>query len=195
MESTFPKGRPRNEATRIAILNAAFAVLMERGYAGMSIEAVAQRAKTAKTTIYRWWDSKSELAVDAFFHTTAAAIELPETGSVQEDFRQQITNLANLLSGSTGAVFAAMLGGARTDRELARSLGERWLEPRREWGFAKIMQAINTGQCKPGIDPIAALGILYGPLYAPLLFGEPVPSAEQIAAHLAIALPAIFSAS
>jgi hypothetical protein len=40
----------------------------------------------------------------------------------------------------------------------------------------------------------AALGILYGPLYTPLLFGQEVPPEAQVQAHLAIALPAIFHA-
>jgi AcrR family transcriptional regulator len=193
MESTAPPGRPRSDASRQAILSAAFAILAERGYAGLAIEGVAQRAGTAKTTVYRWWKSKAELAVDAFFHATKAAIELPDTGSIREDFRLQIIDLSALLAGPVGTVFAAMLGGARTDPELARALGERWLEPRRRWGFAKMMQAIKTGQTRQGIDPGAALGILYGPLYTPLLFGQPVPNAAQVEAHLSIALDAVFS--
>jgi AcrR family transcriptional regulator len=192
MESTPPPGRPRSEAAKQAILAAAFAILAERGYGGLAIEGVAQRAGAAKTTVYRWWKSKPDLAVDAFFHATKAGIELPDTGSVREDFRLQITALASLLQGPTGTVLAAMLGGARTDPDLAKALGERWLEPRRRWGYAKMMQAIKTGQTRPGVDPGAALGILYGPLYAPLLFGQPVPDAAQVEVHLSIALDAVF---
>jgi hypothetical protein len=91
-------------------------------------------------------------------------------------------------------VFAAMLGGARTDPELARALGERWLEPRRAWGIARMRQAVTAGECKAGLDVRAALGILYGPLYTPLLFGQEVPSAPDVQTHLDLALQAIFSA-
>jgi len=185
-------GRPRSEAARHAILHAAFQILGERGYAGMALEAVASRAGVAKTTIYRWWSTKADLAVDSFFHATAEALELPSTGSTEEDFRSQITELAALLAGGRGEVFAAMLGGARTDRELAAALGARWLEPRRKWGFARMMRAIEAGETRAGVDPAAALGILYGPLYAPLLFGQPIPSAAMVEAHLRIALPAVF---
>jgi AcrR family transcriptional regulator len=110
-ESTPVRGRPRSEATRDAILEAAFHVLAERGYAGMAFEVVAEAAGSAKTTIYRWWKSKADLAVSAFFHETQAVLELPDTGSTAEDFRLQISALAKLLRGPRGAVFAAMLGG------------------------------------------------------------------------------------
>lgn len=186
------RGRPRSEAARDAILKAAFGVLADMGYAGMTFEAVAARAAAGKTTIYRWWPTKADLAVSAFFHETAEGLMLPETGSTREDFRLQITGLAELLHGRRGAVFAAMLGGARTDPSLAHALGQRWLEPRRAWGVARMKHALAAGECRPGIDIRAALGILYGPLYTPLLFGQEPPSGVEVVAHLALALPAIF---
>lgn len=192
-ESTPARGRPRSAAAREAILDAAFRVLSERGYAGMAFEAVAEAAGSAKTTIYRWWKRRADLAVDAFFHATQAGLALPDTGSTAEDFRLQITALAALLRGPRGVVFAAMLGGARTDPELARALGTLWLEPRRRWGIERMQRAVARGECPPDIDVQAALGILYGPLYTPLLFGQDVPSEAQVRAHLSLALPAIFS--
>ena len=191
--STPVRGRPRSEATRDAILEAAFRVLAERGYGGMAFEVVAEAAGSAKTTIYRWWKSKADLAVSAFFHETQSGLELPDTGSTAEDFRLQITALAELLRGPRGAVFAAMLGGARTDPELARSLGEQWLEPRRAWGVGRMSRAVLRGECPSDTNVQAALGLLYGPLYTPLLFGQDVPSETQVEAHLALAVPAIFS--
>lgn len=191
--STSSRGRPRSEATRARLLDAAFRIMAARGYDGMAFEAVAAEAGAGKTTIYRLWESKADLAVEAFFHTTEHELRFPDTGIIREDFRQQITALSQLLQGQKGVVFAAMLGGARTDHALATSLGERWLEPRRKWGFARMSQAIATGQCRPGTDAGAALGILYGPLYTPLLFGQTMPTRKQVEAHLAIALPAIFT--
>ncbi len=185
-------GRPRSERSREAILEAAFRLLIARGYGGFAIEAVAAEAGAGKTTVYRWWRTKSELAVDAFLHATAEELELPETGSAQADFRSQIIELGELLRGSRGQALAAMLGGARTDPVLARALGERWLEPRRRWGFARMMRAAANGELRDGVRPSAALGVLYGPLYAPLLFGGEVPTAEDVVAYLDIACRGIF---
>ena len=132
--------------------------------------------------------------MDAFSAATDAKLRLPETDDPAADFGVQITELGALLAGDRGTVHAAMLGGARTDADLARALGERWLAPRRAWREARIAAAIAAGRCRPGMDLSTALGLLYGPLYAPLLFGQPVPPSAAIKAHLRVALPAVFVA-
>jgi AcrR family transcriptional regulator len=185
-------GRPRSETSRQAILDAAFTLLAERGYAGFAIEPVAAAAGVGKTTVYRWWESKAALAVDAFFHATEAELRFPETDRAESDFRAQIGELATLLRGARGQAFAAMLGGARTDPELAHALGERWLEPRRQWGIARMTAAAAAGELLPETDIGAALALLYGPLYAPLLFGASVPEAAAVTAYLDLACRAIF---
>jgi len=192
MESTAKPGRPRSANSKDAILAAAFVLLVERGYQGLSVDAVAQASSTGKSTIYRWWSGKAELAVDAFFKATEDALRFPDTGSARGDFLQQITEVANLLRGQRGQAMAAMLGGARTDPELARALGDRWLKPRREWGYARMSQAKAAGELLPGVEVSAALAILYGPIYAPLLFGQPVPDEVAVQDILAIAANGIF---
>ena len=192
MSASTIKGRPRSEKSRGAILDAAFRILIERGYGGFAIEVVAAEAGAGKTTVYRWWKTKAELAVDAFFHVTADELAIPETGSACEDFRSQIGALGSSLREGRGQALAAMLGGARNDPELARTLGDRWLEPRRRWGLERIMKAEANGELRDGVRPQAALAVLYGPLYTPLLFGGGVPSAVAVEDYLDIACYSIF---
>jgi AcrR family transcriptional regulator len=188
-------GRPRSESSREAILDAAFRLLVERGYAGFGIEPVAAAAGTGKTTIYRWWTSKDELAVEAFFHATRTELSFPDTGTAEGDFRAQIMELAELLRGERGRALAGMLGGARTDAALARALGERWLAPRRAWGFERMSRARAAGELRDGVEVGAALAVLYGPLYTPLLFGGEVPGPKETADYLNIACCGIFRPS
>ena len=86
-----------------------------------------------------------------------------------------------------------MLGGARTDPGLAKALGERWLEPRRRWGYARMIRAAENRELHPGVQPPAALAVLYGPLYTPLLFGGEVPKTKEVEAYLDIACRGIFA--
>ncbi|GGK73125.1 TetR family transcriptional regulator [Planomonospora parontospora subsp. parontospora] len=58
------RGRPRegeNEARRAAVLDAAFAELVERGYTGTTMLAVARRAGASKETLYSWFGDKRGL--------------------------------------------------------------------------------------------------------------------------------------
>ena len=193
-ESTPQRGRPRSETSRTAILETAFAMMAERGYDAMSIEAVAARAGVGKTTVYRWWNSKAEMAVDAFLEATREELELPDTGSAREDFRQQITELAALLRGPRGRALAGMLGGARNDPDLAKALRERWLGVRRAWGANRMGRAIAEGETRAGVALGPALSLLYGPIYTPLLFGDEPPSNDSVTAILDIAFAGIFDA-
>ena len=53
---------PRAEAREQAILDAALELLMEVGYDRLSIDALAERARAGKATIYRHWSGKAPIA-------------------------------------------------------------------------------------------------------------------------------------
>jgi AcrR family transcriptional regulator len=191
-KSTPTRGRPRSEASSEAILLAAFALLQERGYAGMTFDAVAAQAGVGKTTIYRWWPTRPTLAVEAFFAGTQAELAFPDTGSAREDFRLQILQLAKLLRGPAGAAMAAMIAGARTDPELGHAIAQRWVAPRARWGRERLVRACAAGECAPDLDIAAALDVLYSPLYARLLMGLEALTPTQVEKYLRIVFSGIF---
>jgi AcrR family transcriptional regulator len=186
------RGRPRSEASRAAVLQSAFELLREKGYADISIDAVATRAGVGKATIYRWWSNKAELAVDAFFSATTEDLAFPDTGSASEDFRQQIRQLAALLRGPLGQAMASMIEGSRHDAVLRAALGNRWVGPRRRWGMQRLQRAIEQGECLPGLNPDAALEVMYSPVYVRMLFGLGVPDDAQVDAALLIVFQGVF---
>ena len=190
--STPRRGRPRSAASRASILRSTFQALVERGYDALTIEAVASAAGVSKATVYRWWASKAEVVVDSFFEATRDDLQMPDTGSAREDFRLQILALTKLLGGGSGRALAGMLGGARNDGELARSLKTRWLDPRRAWGGQRMGRAIAAGETRAGVALGPALALLYGPVYTPLLFGEEAPDVAAMSAILDLALDSIF---
>ena len=53
--------------------------------------------------------------------------------------------------------------------------------------------AKTAGELRSGVEPSAALAVLYGPLYTPLLFGGEVPDAEAVQAYLSIAAAGVFA--
>lgn len=65
---------------------AARRILLEEGYAHLTMERVAQESRIAKTTIYRRWPTKAALIMDLYVD---AALQLrdPETGDVASDLK------------------------------------------------------------------------------------------------------------
>ena len=81
-------GRKRDHSRDGDILDAALEVLGEAGYAGMTIDLVAARAKAGKGTVYRRWSSKEEMVIEAVsrMHRSQAPLDrLPDTGTLRGD--------------------------------------------------------------------------------------------------------------
>ena len=186
------RGRPRSEQSREAILLSALRVLVRDGYQDLTIEGVAREAGTGKSTIYRWWKGRGDLALDAFFAGIDDTLELHDSGSAREDFRAQIAGLAEQLRGSAGRAFAAMLAGGRENPALAAEVRKRWLGPRRDWARMRMARAEQDGHLQDGVEPRAALALLYSPIYSPLLFGNDIPPRKDLDAAFDLAARAIF---
>src|ERR1700732_3154543 len=78
------RGRPRSVKAHQAILEASAELLLEKGLAAVSMDAVAARAGVSKATIYRWWPTKETLALDTLYNEWAAATPQPvDTGSLR----------------------------------------------------------------------------------------------------------------
>src|SRR3979411_3401661 len=96
--TTAAQGRRRSEVSRKAILDATYELLKTVGFHQMSIEGVAARAGVGKATIYRWWNSKGVLAVEAFMEAVAPSIAFRETGSARADMERQMKILVLIAS-------------------------------------------------------------------------------------------------
>src|SRR5436190_18041434 len=78
--------RPRVEGDREReILDAALEVLAEVGYDRLTMDAVALKAKASKATLYRRWNGKGSLVIDALHHhhQHEATAEPVDTGSLR----------------------------------------------------------------------------------------------------------------
>ncbi|MET2831842.1 TetR/AcrR family transcriptional regulator [Mesorhizobium shangrilense] len=114
-------GARRNPASAGAILDAAEAVLVEAGYSGFSIEAVARRARAGKPTIYRWWPSKAALLLEVY--QRQKRVDVPDTGILEEDLVGFLTNLfSHWRETSSGSVFRSLIAEAQSDETAAAAL-------------------------------------------------------------------------
>jgi AcrR family transcriptional regulator len=173
-EAVVRRGRPRSEKARLAILEAAAELLLERGRAASSMDAVAERAGVSKATIYRWWPTKETLALDALYQEWAAAAPVArDTGSLRGDLLAQLRPWARLAAGRPyGRVIGALLTEARTDPAFAAEYLARFVQPRRDQFRAIFRRAIERGEIPADTKVEVAIDLLYGPLYHRLLHGH-----------------------
>lgn len=80
-----PAGRRRGERLETAILTAAREELAAVGYAHLTMEAVAVRARTSKPVLYRRWPSRALLVLAVMRQGVPAPDELPDTGNLRSD--------------------------------------------------------------------------------------------------------------
>lgn len=162
-------GRKRDEATRQTILRTAYEAIAAEGYRALTIEGVAARSGSGKSTIYRWWPSKAALAADAFQAMVSMGCPGGDDGSTAEAIRALLRGMAETLSGTPGRVLASILGGALEDREAAALYKERIGGQRKEILRAYLRRGVETGELRADLDVDATMEALMGPFLARLL--------------------------
>ena len=98
---------------------------MEIGYSNLTMAAVAERAGTTKTALYRRWSSKAELVHEAAFPAAPTAIETPP-GDFRADVRAMIAAAGDVF---TSPVVRAALPGLIADMTADAELNARVMEP------------------------------------------------------------------
>lgn len=179
---TLRRGRPRSETRRQAILQAAFELLGERGLGATSMDAVAERAGVSKATIYRWWESKELLALDALYaEWDTAGPVTRQAGTLRAEMLALVRPWVRLVAtGPSARILTALLAEAQNDPAFGQAYRAHFIEPRRDQARAVFSRAIARGEIPAGIDVEVAIDLLWGPLYHRLFHGH-APLNERFA--------------
>jgi AcrR family transcriptional regulator len=114
--------RRRGHALDLAILKATIAEIEISGYAGLSMERVAERARASKASLYRRWPSKVELVMDAIYGLLPDPAEAADTGSLRGDLLALLRSAAEMLAGPGGTAIRGLISDALRDPQLADRL-------------------------------------------------------------------------
>lgn len=124
-------GSRRNPETAAAVLAAARELLVEKGYAGFSVEEVARRAEAGKPTIYRWWPTKADLFVALYGAEKTAAIPVPDLGRVVDDLTRYTASLWRFWrTNPAGGAFRGLIAEAQTSEAALAALRVKFLPER-----------------------------------------------------------------
>jgi len=166
------RGRPRDSAVDRRVLDAAWDLLCTRGYAGLNVDEVAERATVAKTTLYRRWPTKDHLAV-AVVTRMIPPVPVPDTGDLCCDLTEFAVALAATLDKyrSAGGADCAAAGLAAELVAAAarhRDIGDliRDLHAQRDaMALARLQRATEWEGLRPDIDHEILIDQVSAPIY------------------------------
>ncbi|MFI0416816.1 TetR/AcrR family transcriptional regulator [Spongiactinospora sp. 9N601] len=138
--------RRRGDALNAAIFRAALEELAEVGYAKMTMERIAERAKTGKASLYRRWSSRMELIVEAVYHLMPDHGLPPDTGSLRGDLLALLRGTADLLAGPGGEVLRGLLSDALRDQARIEELRGHSLGLGRKAMREVALRAVRRGE-------------------------------------------------
>lgn len=151
---TLPRSRPRIEGVREEeILAATVVLLLEVGYHRLTMDAVAKRAKASKATLYRRWESKPELVIDALVRVKGRAAEdAPDTGSLRGDLLAAYCGHDGVANPGTRAVMGAVITAISTDPAFGEMFRERFLAPKLAISRLIYQRAMDRGEIDAEAD-------------------------------------------
>ncbi|WP_327114119.1 TetR/AcrR family transcriptional regulator [Nocardia sp. NBC_01730] len=117
-----PRGRRTKAELLDACRSAVIAEVCEFGLGRLGMEGVARRADTAKTSLYRHWDTAEDLLLDALRHAHPVELPSPEGGQLRADLLRALAQLTGWLASPAGAATAAVLAERARRPELVEAM-------------------------------------------------------------------------
>lgn len=154
-------GRPRDPRIDAAILAATAELLVEIGYPNLTLAAVAERAGTTKTALYRRWSSKAELVHEAAFPATPTALLAP-AGDIAADVRAMLASTRDVF---TSPVVRAALPGLIADMGADPALNARVMARFADL-FAtvrdRLVEAVHCREVHADVNPDRLIELIGG---------------------------------
>jgi AcrR family transcriptional regulator len=176
----------RTRRTRAAVVEAARALFLERGYAATTIEAISDRSDTPQATVYRLFSSKLGIlkaVLDMSIAGDDEAVAMVDRPQVREllsdrDPRNQLAGFAALLRevmARAASVHRILADAARSDEDAASLLAE--IARQRQEGQRRIARSLTrSGALRPGLGERDAADIIHAlaspEVYGLLVFGR-----------------------
>ncbi|MEH3155928.1 MAG: TetR/AcrR family transcriptional regulator [Gordonia paraffinivorans] len=180
------RGRPRDATIDDAVLEATRDLLVDEGYGAVTMNAVARRAGTTKTALYRRWASKTELV-----HEAVLPSGVDEMAELDDDPRTAVEQMLRWTRDrfSEPAMRAALPGivtDLRRDPALATRILARFA-PTFAVLDAHLASARRRGSIAADADPMTVAQMVGGPVVVALLIDPDIRLDEawiRTTAHL-----------
>ncbi|MGM9473301.1 TetR/AcrR family transcriptional regulator [Pseudarthrobacter sp. YS3] len=162
-EAGHARRRARSEQS---ILDATRELLGEAGFGSLTVEGVAARAGVAKTTIYRRYRSKTDLALAVLLEMVDDVSTRPYVDDTGAELMRLVDRTVQLMSSTVmGRIMKGLVSEVAADPELARVYRERVVSHRVADVEALVDRGVSRGELRAGLDPEMVTDLLLGPIY------------------------------
>lgn len=181
---------PRIARTRVKVLDAAWELLNEVGFDGVTVELVSERAAVSRSTLYRHWRTMPELLRDAF---TAQAGQRPAAGDAHDAGAALVAYAQAVAVGLAhvwGRAATSLVATAALDPS-QRAVLQVFVDGTRRDLLTIVERGQSTGELADVGEPDRLVDVLLDLLVAPLFYryqftAEPVtPEAAAVLAQRA----------
>ena len=144
--------RPRVDGDREQqIFHATLTVLAEMGYDNMTLDAVATTAHASKATLYRRWNGKLPLVIDAL-KSMKASPSVPDTGNLRDDLLATYCSAGGVTDHASVDTFASVLTAVTRDPDFAEVFRAEIVEPKMVAARAIYRRAQERGEISADAD-------------------------------------------
>jgi AcrR family transcriptional regulator len=172
VEEPKARGRHRSLQAESAILKAALYLLERQPLRKVTADGIARRAGVSKATIYKWWPNKSLVALDAYLAGMSEQVPIPDTGSAEQDFTEQLKSVMAFYRSPLGRLFGQFIAEGQSDPGFLALFRERFLFARRDTARVMWRRGVDRGEIREEIDSEIVLDLIYGPMVFRLLAGH-----------------------
>jgi AcrR family transcriptional regulator len=174
------RARPRVEGEREQeILGAALHVLADVGYDRLTMDAVAAQAKASKATLYRRWNGKADLVIDALV-SMKEPTTTPDTGSLRGDLLGMFCGMGGLTDTHLTSILGSVLTAIGRDQDFADAFRRHFISPKYDAGLAIFERARARGEISADVDLDILVPALPGIVLHRLFFLGQVPTNDVI---------------
>ena len=160
------------------------------GLPAVTMEGVSSHTGIAKTTLYRRWKNREQMALDSCLHAMRVEAPIGVRGSFEERLRTHLRAAVRFLGSDQGDRLRQLIGVCQADASLRHELQERFLMERRAQTAALLKEGQNSGAVQFG-DLEAVLDLIAGPLYHRLMMGHLTLSRSYADSHCDLILKAL----
>jgi AcrR family transcriptional regulator len=175
--------RRRGEELETALLEAAWQELVEAGFARLTMESVAARAKTGVAVLYRRWPNKDDLVLAAIRHYgTTRPVDIPDTGSLRGDMIALLSTASSTRVSFATIVSAAFSGLLASTGLTPAQVREQIMADRPLWSDQVYARAQERGEIDLDRTPPVVLTMPFDLMRHDMLMTyKPIPPERVLA--------------